>query len=302
MKFTDNLKKKLKPLYREEQTSIRGLLALRLLTELNCLFYQFRYHNLKKVTKTKLSELRLKKSKNAFVFANGPSVSDIDLTKIKKLTESGEFDLIALNCFASKAINQYGLRPTVGVFADPVYYGSAENHPNESVFQADIEAMNSNGVPALVPYRYYNRSKFRASIPYSGVRNIFRKNVSDVSKPLGYYYLTALHALSLAVNLEYENIYLCGYDNSYFKSYEVDAEGEQYFEYQHFYDREEQTRRHLPVSDYGPTSSIFYDTYRHFKYLERISNHGDENVRIYNVAKTTYTCAFPRRFDLDIYV
>jgi len=302
MEFTDKLKKKLKPLYREEQTTFLGLLALRLLTEINCLLYQARHYKLKKETRRKRSDLRSKRAKNVFVFANGPSVSDLDLTKVKKLRDSGEFDLITVNSFASNAISKFEILPTVSVFADPVYYRSCDDPLFSQSFQKDIDAMNEHGVPAMVPYRYYKMSRFNESIPYSGVRNVFRKNVSDVTKPFGFFNLTAFHALSLAIDLEYENIYICGYDNSYFKSYEVDEDGEQYFADKHFYDKGVQTRRHLPAEDYGPTSRIFYDTYRHFKYLEKISKHGKKNVKIYNVAKTTYTCAFPRRFDLDIYV
>lgn len=301
MNFTDKLKKKLKPLYREEQTSFVGLFALRLLTELNCLFYQIRYFNLKKVTRGELQKLRSRRAKNVFVFANGPSVSELDLKKVKQLTDSGEFDLITVNSFASKAINQFGLTPTACVFADPVHYGKAGESAQAGQFREDIEAMNEHGVPALVPYRYFNASSFKVSIPYSGVRNVFRKNVEDMTKPLGYFYLTAMHALSLAIDLEYENIYICGYDNSYFKSYGVNEENEKYFEDRHFYDTETSCRRYLPRETYGSSSYIFYDTYRHFKYLEKISRHRKEGVSIFNLAKTTYTDAFPRSFDLDIY-
>ena len=302
MKGIQSLKKKIRPLYRSEQTSLRGLLALRFLTEVNCLYYQIRCRQLKKISVKMLEDLREKKAKNVFVFANGPSLSDVDFAKVKELTESGEFDLITVNSFASKAMRQHGLKPVAGVFADPVYYGERPEHVSEAQFQEDVEIMNQHSVPALTPYRYYGKSRFNTSIPYNGVRNVFSSNVSDMTKPLGYMNLTAFHALSLAIHLKYENIYICGYDNSYFKGYGVDENGEQYFEDRHFYDKNASTKRFLPESEYGPTSYIFYDAYRHFKYLEKIGRHGKAGVNIYNVAKTTYTKAFPRSFDLDIYL
>ncbi|MFC4991823.1 hypothetical protein [Rubritalea tangerina] len=273
-------------------------MLLRILTEINCFSYQLKYWRLRQITRKKFDEMRKNKAENVFVFANGPSLSCIDFSKIKSLIDCGEFDLIVVNNFASKVIEKYDITPTLGVFADPVHYG--ERPEVKGSFDKDISVMNDRNIPAMVPYRYYDKSKFSNSVPYSGVRNVFRTNVSDLSKPLGYMYLSALHALSSALYIGYENVYICGYDNSYFKSYGVDDDGSQFFQDEHFYDAKV-GRRYLPESQYGPTSFVFYDTYRHFKYLEKVQRYASSDIGIKNIAKMTYTNSFERDFSLNVY-
>jgi len=297
-----SLKIKSQSLFREEQTSLFMLMMCRFLTELNCVTYKLKHFGLNKDSKQMLINLKGKGSENVFVFANGPSLGALDFKKIKELTDGGEFDLISVNSFASKGIEKYGLTPIVGFFADPSHYRSVDDPKYSLQSEADIAVMNQRGIPAMVPYHFYRKSKFNSSIPYCGVCNVYRNNISDMTKPMGYYSLTAFYALSLALHLDYKNIYICGFDNSYFRSFAVDENNEKYFENKHFYKTEKSPKLLLPTEKYGPTSHIFYDTYRHFKYLEKISKFGKGETKIFNIAKTTFTDAFERNFDLDIYL
>ncbi|MBK1792771.1 hypothetical protein [Persicirhabdus sediminis] len=297
----DDIRRYFRVLNRTEQTSLCGLFLCKLVILVQRFCHLIQHKGLSQLSKSKLKELTARKAKDVIVFANGPSLRDLDFTKVKELTDSGEYDLIVVNSFASKAIAQYGIVPFAGIFNDPAHYGGCPDHPLASQFQEDIDTMNEFNIPTIVPYRYVRKSKFNNTVPICGFRDVYSQNVSNIHKPTGFYGLTAFYALALAMHLKYQNIYVCGYDNSYFKSFGVDMNNEKYLQDEHFYDDESLSRRWMPTDLYGKTCDMFYDTYRHFMYLEKIAQLCPREVKIWNIAKTTYTDAFPRNFDLDIY-
>lgn len=290
------VKSKLKRLYREESTSVIRLIFCKLLMQLQAVLYILKYRALVKLGRKRMSDLRRTRASKVFVFANGPSLSDIDFKKIKSLVDKKEYDLITINSFASKVMKDYGIRPTVGVFVDPSHYREKDDPKYSKQSEADILAMNDMDSVALVPYQYYHKTQFKKSIPCCMCSNIYSKNVSDVNRPLGFYGRTAFYALSLSFDLGYESIYICGYDNSYFKTYCVDEDNNQFFKNEHFY---QSSKLYLPSEKYGPTSHIFFDIYQHFKYLEKIRDLSA--AKVFNIAKVTYTDAFARDFSLDVY-
>lgn len=300
MRLGTKIKKTLKPYYRDEQTGLFTFLVCRLIVELNTMRYCLQNWKLRRLNKSSIAGLKKTRAKSVFVFANGPSLNDLDFVKVKAHMDTRDYDLITVNSFASKGIDQYGLKPAVAVFGDTMHYRDEDDAQFTEQAADDIRAINEHGVSALVPYHYFKRSRFKESIPYCGVYNVYRNNVDKTHKPLGFYRVTAFYALALALDVGYENVYLCGYDNSYFRTFEVDLNNEKYFDNKHFYE-EKQTRLHLPTEKYGPTSHIFYDTYRHFKYLEKINKNSRGESKLYNIAKTTFTDAFERNFGLDVY-
>lgn len=292
--------KYLRNAYLKEQTSLIGLAFYKAALFLKGCAYTFKFRKHLQATRNELNNLRQSKAKNVFVFANGPSISDLDLMKVKTLVDENQFDLITINSFASKAISQFDLRPTFSLFADHYHFTGGESGVLTEQANADIEAINKKSIPAFVPCQFIEQSQFNKSIPFCTVTNLYSNNVSDVCRPLGYYPLTALYAISVALNLKYENIYVCGFDNSYFKDFEVDQENKKYFYDKHFYDSSKHNKREV-AAVYEKTSDVFLNFYRYFAFMEKISRHGVRGSRIFNIAKTTYTDAFDRELKLDIY-
>src|SRR5690606_21174902 len=105
-----------------------------------------------------------------------------------------------------------------------------------------------------------------------------------------------LYALSLAKMLGYSQIYICGYDNSYFQDFDVGENCEMFIRHRHYYDDE--TSDTLITSLYKSSSEFFFDIFRHFNFIEKIAQ-GD--ARIINVARRTYLSSINRDLSIDIY-
>lgn len=284
----------LRSAYREDVTSLKKLAALKLLFLLKGFFYNVRFHKERKIGRELFRECCKSRKEKAFVFANGPSLGDIDFRKVKRY-QADTYDVITINSFSSKAIDTHGIVPDFCVFGDPFHF----KDDGEICSQAleDITEINDREIVSFVPMHLFSKTRFFNSVPFCSASNPYTKNLSDVFKPLGYYPITAFYALSIAISLGYKEIRVCGFDNSYFLDFSVDANGEKCFVDRHFYDRVPE-KRYIDVSWFPKSSHVFLNFSRHFKYLESI---GKSSIPIKNMAKTTYTDAFDRCFDLDTY-
>jgi hypothetical protein len=227
--------------------------------------------------------------KSAFVFANGPSLNAIDFNKIKKLTETGDYDLIAVNSFLSKSSNE--IMPTYAVFADNLHF----REDGGSQYSMDIDVCRRNSIPCFIPFQHQKLDD-AFSIGYNSFCDIYSKNTSNPFLSPGFYGLTALHALRLAKYLGYKKIYICGFDNSYFKDFEVKNGGEMLIRHRHYYDAEG-IDVEVPCL-YDKTSEFFFDTYRHFYYIEKITGSCGKFI---NLARHSYLSTVRRDFLLDVY-
>jgi len=281
-----------------EPDSAFGIGGYKLFCGLLYFAYRVRYQSILRIGKKTVLNIiseRRTDQRSCFVFANGPSVSDIDFKKIKKLQETRGYDILAINSFLSKSES---LVPNFAIFADYIYFTKNERIEDvESDFFKTVSYCNDLGIKCFVPAQHINNSRFADSVPFCAFSSIYSNKVKNIFTNTGYYPLTALYALTLAVTLKYRNIYICGFDNNYFLNYEVDNLGHCVLRHIHYYDKEQSNTEVKHIK--GDTASIFFDIYRHFKFLEKI---GRQNKNIFNVAKTTYTDAFERKLDLDIYI
>jgi hypothetical protein len=277
--------------FRNELQSISALILYKAITKILAIGYTIRYwrqllHSHRSLARIRSEIIRSRKS--AFVFANGPSLSDIDLIKIKQLIDSGGYDLIAINSFLSKSLDR--VLPTFAVFSDNLHF---EPDAVNSQYSQDVAACKRELIRSFVPIQHLNTDD-PLQIGFSSFCDIYSNNTSDLLRPPGYYGLTAFHALRVAKHLGYLNIYICGFDNSYFKDFEVTREGLLVVPHRHYYDQDS----NLEASTmYGSTSEFFFDSYRHFEYLEKICKGGS----FHNIAKTTYINCAPRTLGLDVY-
>lgn len=272
-----------------ETRNIRDIVAYRAAMQAARLGYALTFRKELKRTRTYIEDLRReisKEDKSAFVFANGPSLSDIDLKKIAGLCE-GRHDLIAVNSFLSKSARI--ARPRFAVFCDNVHFSGKDDQ-----YSRDMETCIDLDITRFVPAKYIQGDP--NSFGYCSICNIDSPNTSDLTRPAGYYGVTAFFAISLAKMLGYERIHLCGFDNSYFKDFEVDEGGNMHIHHRHYYD-DRMTETKVPCL-YDRTSNFFFDAYRHFNFLEKICG---SDPRIVNIARKSYVSTIPRFFGLDVY-
>lgn len=278
------------PFFHEERR-ISTLVLYKLGSKIMWSVYYLKFRKSLKRTASFLDNVKRdvkEKKKSAFVFANGPSLSEIDLLKIKKYCEDGSFDLIAVNSFLSKSADI--VKPRFAVFADNVHFAGGDNQ-----YTRDINACKKLGVTYFVPAKYANPQE-PLMYGYCSLCDLDSENTSNITKPAGYYAVTAFFAISLAKMIGYETIYICGFDNSYFKDFTVSRDGELFIHHKHYYDKEYENTR-VP-SIYKKTSQFFFDSYRHFLYMEKIS---DKSNQIKNIALESYMSTIPRHFHLDVY-
>lgn len=274
-----------------ETRSICEIVIYRAISKIIWAVYRFKYRRLLKATYQFIDKQKEKincERKSVFVFANGPSMKDIDLNKVDALCKGGVFDLIAINSYLSKSADT--AKPTYAIFADNVHFNNAAGQ-----YKSDIEKCIELDIPYFAPAKYVSESS-GLRYAYCSLCNIDASNTSNILKPAGYYGVTAFFALSLAKMLGYQNIYVCGFDNSYFLDFEVLNNGEMCIRHKHYYDNKNSETKVKCL--YGSTSEFFFDTYRHFSYLEKIFKNFSS---IKNIAKTSYLSSIPREFDLDVY-
>lgn len=229
-------------------------------------------------------------NKVAFVFANGPSLRDIDLGKIRALRDEGVCDVIAINSFLSKSAGD--LIPDYAVFADNLHFAGGDNQ-----YSRDVQICKDNGVTYFVPVKYCGLGVDGNMFGYNPVCDVYGRSVGNVLRASGYYGVTAFYALTLAKMLPYKKMYICGFDNSYFKDFLVRRDGALVIRHRHYYDGENDCVD-VPCL-YDSTSGFFFDVYRHFHYLEKII---ESDARFENIAKTnTYLSGVLRNLSLDVY-
>lgn len=260
----------------------------------------YRLRHLKKLNRTKellskFSIINKEKRRRAFVFANGPSLKDIDLAKIRSLQDQGNHDVIALNSFLSKSGDE--IKPNYAIFADSIHFDNASKiqSPRDQYLK-DIEYCRRNSITTLIPAEFYENIPLDTKLAFCTIGNIYNRNVYTICRPVGFYRLTALYALVLAKQLNYDRIYIAGFDNSYFKNFEVNEEGKCTLKHIHYYDKNDAITTVTPLAN--STAEVFYDIYKHFYFIQKITK---DDCRFINVAKETYISTIPIDHTLDIY-
>lgn len=278
--------------WQKEAFSTASLLAHKLFCKVAGGIYGIKFSKELRSTESFLKEKRKETAhKSVFVFANGPSLKDIDLKKISVLQENNH-DIIVVNSFVSNSAAE--IKPDHVVFADKIHFGLKKTENKQ--YAKDLSWCIEENVNIYIPAHYSKIVKAKKKFAFNALSNIHSKNTTDITKPLGYYPLTALYALSLAKSLGYKNIYMAGFDNSYFKDFQVTDENNLVVHHKHYYDNDGKDTN--VKKSWSPTSEVFFDFYRHFLYIEKITR---DDPRFYNVSKETYLNTIKRKTDLDIY-
>jgi hypothetical protein len=264
------------------------------------LFLYFKYNVLEKQIINKTKKLHnSKKGKKVFVFANGPSLQKISPHKIQKYKKNG-YDLIAINSYISSIFSQY-INPDYYVLADPGYFSDYNSNPKHFTserimgIQNDIQKIKNINSVLFIPIQYYENIQHDKKLAFINFRDPFSSNVSLITKPPGYTTMTAYIALSIACYLGYSEIYIAGFDNSWFKSIEIDVNNEMYLSNNHFYDNKSNIEK-VSREDGENLGHFLFINHFLFKDLHKFNN-----FPIINLDPQSLTDAFSKKHNLDVY-
>jgi hypothetical protein len=105
--------------------------------------------------------------------------------------------------------------------------------------------------------------------------------------------MTAYKALAISLYLGYERIYICGFDNDYFKNLESNIKNEIFYTDKHFFDSG------IKTNALGHASSIgdyLYKDHFLFNHLSKFPS-----SRLYNLDMNSLHTQFNKEHDLDVY-
>lgn len=244
----------------------------------------------------KTKELRnKKKGKKCFVFANGPSMNLLETKKIERYQKSG-FDVICVNSYIISEIAKT-IVPNYYVLSDPKCFIVGDQTVLEEigdVQRGQIDRLNELNIPVFIPAQFSKSNTLKHYYIFNDFTNRFSKNINPL-KPKGYPSMTAYKALAIACYLGYDTIYICGFDNDYFKTITVDENNDLYFLDKHYYDTGIKHKTE-PIAGKG-LGNYLWENHLLFKGLELFNQHN-----IINLNKNSLVDAFSKKHNLDIFV
>ena len=260
--------------------------------------YSIFHRKILKVTKSQKNKYL---GQSVIVFANGPSVREIDPEKIA-LYQSKGFKVIAVNSF-SLASQAEIITPDIMVLSDPFYFGTYSGNKeldtidNRDLINKALAKIKLSASLNFIPIQYYKNASIGNKYGIMAFRNPFSDNVTDITKPHCYVGMTAYLALAVAGYLGFKNIYISGFDNSWFKSLQVDEENQLYMDNSHFYDSGNHQTIKVDKADGRDVGHYLYIQHFLFRDLKMF-----RKLPIVNLDKNSLTDAFPKKHNLDVYL
>ncbi|MHB8853417.1 MAG: motility associated factor glycosyltransferase family protein [Ignavibacteriaceae bacterium] len=279
---------------------INKILLLRAKTYLKISKYFFRYtlSSLHDLNRTKRLQ-GIHNNDSAFVFANGPSIKLLDPGKITLYKNAG-YSVFGINSYIS---TEFGAKviPDYYVLSDPGHFGRPQFEISEKRKRALIEEVDKIiklNIPLFVPSSLFRRIKYKNIFPFNDSENIFSNNAVNILHPRGYVSMTAYKALAAACYLGFRKIYICGFDNNYFKNLEVDQENNIFYPDDHFYPQEDvSTKRKVHPIEGRTLSEFLFNQLLLFNHLEKFKGYPIINLDKFGLVDT-----FSKKHDLDIYL
>jgi hypothetical protein len=268
----------------------RFSLRLRSLVKMAIIFYKF-----SRQIKTTKGLRGSKKGEKVFIFANGPSVNNLDPNKIN----SCEYDVFCVNGFLFSEFSNY-VTPSHYVLSDPSYFNGAKGNDSQRDIQKNnrlVDDFQKNKITLFVPFEYLEFCEYNDKYGFCDIEAMYSNNTCDITAPRGYRSMTAYKAISIASYLGYEAIYICGFDNSYFKYLEVDEANQVSYVIPHLVGGEAERVYISSVPGCGETvGEYMYIDHHLFDDLEKFNG-----ANIINLDKESLVTAFSKKHNLDIY-
>jgi hypothetical protein len=309
-KLKNNIKRKYKPYYKRTFSfnlfdyMVYFLLDHYLLIKQLYLILSSK-NKIKELKKTSLLRNAMNHT-NAFVFANGPSLKKLDFFKVKKYQEEG-FKIFCVNSFIGDGTGLIFI-PDYYVLSDPAFFGffnelyeilDKEADKRIEEIKNNINALKNNkDIKLFMPIQFYRKLDMDNEIFYFNDIEYrwFNKNVSNIIYPRAYLSMTAYKALAIACFMGFEKIYICGFDNDYFKNITVDIENNLYYTNMHFKEQGDSKIKKVTHSEASNIAELLLDFSSLFEDLYKFPKD-----RIINLDKESLVDAFSKKHDLDIY-
>jgi hypothetical protein len=235
------------------------------------------------------------RGRNAFVFANGPSINCIDPSKAVRLG----FDIFAVNGYLWSEFSKVA-KPTHYVLSDPACFYAPDNKRRTSVqveiskkYRSLIDEVDTLGAMLFVPMRFMRLLWIRNVFGFCDVENEFSENATNITRPRGYLSMTAYKALAISLYLGYDKVFICGMDNDYFKELEADQDNRLYYNDRHFFGEAKKTSTEVDGDTVGEFLYTHHFLFSHFAKFPR--------GRIVNLHKNSLNTHFPKGHTLDVY-
>jgi hypothetical protein len=272
--------------------------------------YYFRHILCRPQIRREIRALRNRhQDRSVLVFANGPSLAKLDPEKVRRLQRDRGFHVIAINAYLNSDFGR-AVTPDYYVLSDPNYWtGHVPEHQivhlsetqraharqQEARTAAQIwDLLRIHDIGLFVPADRYEQTEHARKYPFCDFSFSFFTNVTDISRPLGVSSLSIYKALAIACYLGYQKIYICGVDNSQFKTFSVDRDNNVLYEIRHYYDdgRSEFIK-------YRTRTSIFLFLYHFSFYFSSLEKF--KSFPIVNLDPDGLVDCFSKSHDLDVY-
>ena len=256
-------------------------------------YFLFTLPNFRRINKFKRLK-NTKVDKKAFVFANGPSLGKLDPYKIKKYQEMG-YDVFAGNSYINSSFGEIVV-PDYYIFSDNVHFGRHSSTDTIEHYARDVKRILELKIPIFIPHRYCRKIDWPNSYVFNDSFDVFSNNVVDMTKRKGYVSLTLFKAISAACYMGYEKIYICGFDNDYFKYYQGDEDNNIFFLDNHFYSKENSEPVKRKQEFHKSMGELLLNISLLFAGLEKF-----KTKPIINLDKSGLVNSFSKKHSLDVY-
>lgn len=244
------------------------------------------------------------KCKEAYIFANGPSLNE----EIKNLLNKG-LDLnesIVVNSFALTEYFQI-IKPSYYCLADPHYFDGRHHEISMPVFKKINEIVNWNMTLYILMYDKNTLDNIKQYIPNSYVRikgistlkfegfeakryESYKKGVSVPS-----FVNVSIMGLYILLNLGYKKINLFGVDHSFLAGLSIDDDNQLCMLENHFYGKEKHRLEVIRNGHLWKMADFVYDKYLTFKEHENMRGYADFlGAEVINHTRDSWIDAYTR--------
>lgn len=257
--------------------------------------YKFReilnYSKFKEIKKLKNS----KAGKKVFVLGNGNSINKLDFKKIRKFLNNN-YELIVMNNFFVSPKSR-SLNPNFWLTTDERIANISKNRfPKKQFYNKFKHTKISHKIirkkkcTILIPHNIKNHNFSNKVIYFNGDINIKSKNYTDVTKARNLFYLTGITAISLALFLGYDKIYICGLDNDVWKTSNTDHTNKIHYNSSYYYEKEEKFSTETYIDAF---LDIWNKIFKSYKLLS--------SKKIINLDSQSLMNYFSKKHSLNIY-
>lgn len=247
----------------------------------------------------KLTKLLRDKYKglNAFVFANGPSLNILNMEKIKNYQENYNYKIICVSSYILSEKSKI-IKPDFYLLSDPAFFQFQDNIGDEKKEEIKrvISRLNKLEIETFIPIQYKNMCNLKKVFYFNDCEYRFNKNIIDITKPRSYISMTAYKAIAMALYLCFDKIFICGFDNDYFKSLLVNKTNEMFYQNEHFFKQSDSSIIKINKEEAKNISELLYSHSFLFSDLYRFPKN-----KIINLNPNSLIDAFDKNHDLDVY-